>query len=453
MPRAAIYTRLSKDRPEERSRADQEADCRALCQVKGYAVAAVHTDLESGYRRSARRPGYEALLGDLEAGVVDAVVVWKLDRLTRQGIRQVGPLLDALEGAGAVLVSVHDSIDTSTAMGEGVLGLLASMAKGESEANSLRTRRAKAHHAANGRPKDGGPRAFGLTRDWFETVPEEVEAIHEAARRVLAGESLRRIVLDWRARGIRTSTNGQWSTQALRDLLRQPRLCGQRIHRGEVVAEGDWPTILDPPTCAKLRAVLDDPSRRHKGAGRHLLTGLLRCGKCGGRLRTSAPGGTRKYGCPPKPDGCNGVAILAEPLEELITEAVLIRLDTPALAQAMADMARDESDAHAVTELHARLDELAEMWSAGELSRREWLTAKEGVEQRLESAEAVLRRQTAGAALDQLEPGVLRASWTELNTDRRRAILAAVVNGVAIGPALRGRNRFDPKRVDVTWRA
>ncbi len=453
MPRAAIYTRLSKDRPEERSRADQEADCRALCQVKGYEVATVHTDLESGYRRTARRPGYQALLGDLETGMVDAVVVWKLDRLTRQGIRQVGPLLDALEDAGATLVSVHDSIDTSTAMGEGVLGLLASMAKGESEANSLRTRRAKAHHAANGRHKDGGPRAFGLTRDWSETVPAEAEAIREAAQRVLAGESLRGIVLDWRALGVRTSTGREWTAQALRNLLRQPRLCGQRVHRGEVVGEGDWPAILDAATCARLRLVLDDPGRRQQGVGRHLLTGLLRCGRCGARLRTSAPGGTRKYGCPPKPDGCNGVVILAEPLEELITEAVLIRLDSPALAEALAEAADDDSAAQAVIDLQARLDELAEMWAAGELSRREWLRAKEGVEQRLEVAEAALRRQTASATLDQFEPGVLRASWTELSTDRRRAVLAAVVERVTIGPAVRGRNRFDPERVDVTWRA
>ena len=76
--RAAIYTRLSKDRLEERSREDQEADCPALCAIKGFTVVTVHTDLESGYRRSARRPGYEARLEDLRAGAVDVVVIWKL---------------------------------------------------------------------------------------------------------------------------------------------------------------------------------------------------------------------------------------------------------------------------------------------------------------------------------------------------------------------------------------
>lgn len=452
MTRAAIYTRLSKDRPEERSRADQEADCRSLCRAKGYEVAETYTDLESGYRRNAHRPGYEALLDDLRAGLVDVVVVWKLDRLTRQGLRQVGPLLDALENAGATLLSVHDSIDTSTAMGEGVLGLLASMAKAESENISVRTRRAKLHHAKNGRHKDGGPRAFGLSRDWSTVIPEEAEAIQEAASRVLAGESLRGVVLDWQARGLRTSTGKEWSAQGLRQLLRQPRLCGQRVYAGEVVGDGDWPALLDATTCARLRDVLDDPSRRQQGSGRHLLTGLVRCGKCGGRLRTSTPGGTRKYGCPPKPEGCNGVAILAESLEELVTEAVLLRLDTPALAEALANAGDDDSAAQAVVTVQARLDELADMFAQGELSRREWLRAREGLERRLEAAEAAMRRESDAAALAGIE-GTLRASWPALSLDRQRAVLAAVVDRVVIGPAVRGRNRFDPERVDVVWRA
>ena len=168
---AAIYTRLSKDRAEERSREDQEADCRALCALKGLNVVALHTDLEPGYRRNARRAGYDALLDDLRAGAVDVVVIWKLDRLTRQGIRQIAPLLDVLEACKATLLSVHDPIDTSSAMGEGVLGMLASMAKQESENMSVRIRRSKRHHAEAGRHRAGGLRPFGLSRDWSELVP------------------------------------------------------------------------------------------------------------------------------------------------------------------------------------------------------------------------------------------------------------------------------------------
>ena len=222
--RAGIYTRLSKDKPEERSREDQEADCRALCRAKGLDVVVVHTDLESGYRRSAKRPGYDDLLVDLESGVIDAVVIWKLDRLTRQGIRQIAPLLDVLERCNAVLISVNDAIDTSTAMGEGVLGLLASMAKGESETMSLRIRRSKLHHAVNGRHADGGRRAFGLTADWTELVPDEAVMVTEAAARVLAGESLRGICLDWNAQGLPSSSGTTWKVPCLRSLLLSPRL-------------------------------------------------------------------------------------------------------------------------------------------------------------------------------------------------------------------------------------
>ena len=285
--RAAIYTRLSKDRLEERSGEDQEADCRALCTIRGFTVVTVHTDLESGYRRSARRPGYEALLEDLRTGAVDVVVIWKLDRLTRQGIRQIAPLLDVLEACAATLLSVHDPIDTSSAMGEGVLGMLASMAKQESENMSVRIRRSKRHHAEAGRHKDGGPRPFGITRDWSEVVADEAALIREAADRVLAAQSLRSIAADWQARGIATSraVSGRVRPSASSSCRSASTACGSRRR---VVAVGSWPRILDEAICARLRAVLTDPARR-PGPPVHsyLLTGLLRCGRCGARMRST----------------------------------------------------------------------------------------------------------------------------------------------------------------------
>jgi site-specific DNA recombinase len=452
MKRAIIYTRLSKDRPEERSRADQEADCTALCRAKGFEVLAVHTDLESGYRRTARRPGYEALLRDVQAGSTDAVVIWKLDRLTRQGIRQIAPLLEVLEQSGTILLSVHDPIDTSTAMGEGTLGLLASVAKQESENISVRTRRAKLHHAEKGRHKDGGPRPFGLTRDWSAVVPEEARLIRSAAERVLTGDSLRSIVMEWNRQGVVTSTGRSWSTQALRTLLLQRRLYGVREHDGRVVAKGTWPAILDETTSRRLSAVLTDPRRRSgRPAHSYLLTGFLRCSKCGGRMRSTHPsGGKRKYTCPPKPEGCNGIAILADDAEREVGAQVLIAMDSPRLREPLDDDdGGGEEFALAIAADEMKLEELAQDWAANRITRPEWLAARDAVQARLEQSRRRLAEIAVKLPLIQED---LSGRWEDLTFDEKRQVLGVVVDSIIVMPATRGRHFFDPERLSIKWR-
>ena len=50
-------------------------------------------------------------------------------------------------------------------------------------------------------------------------------------------------------------------------------------------------------------------------------------------------------------------------------------------------------------------------------------------------------------------PGALRGAWPKLDLDRRRLVLNAVLDRVMVGPAVRGRNRFDPDRVELVWRS
>ena len=121
-------------------------------------------------------------------------------------------------------------------------------------------------------------------------------------------------------------------------MMLSARISGQRSYRGEIVAQGDWEPIITPDHSARLRALLTDPARLTvRTVRRYLLSGgLLRCRPCGAVLVARPRGdGARRYVCakgPGKP-GCGGVAILAEPLEALIAEAVLYRLDTPELGR------------------------------------------------------------------------------------------------------------------------
>jgi hypothetical protein len=150
--------------------------------------------------------------------------------------------------------------------------------------------------------------------------------------------------------------------------------------------------------------------------------------------------------------------VVASPVEDLIVDAVLYRLDTPELADALAGRtARDERVA-AVAESLSRdreqFDELARLYGSTQISAREWLAARRPIEDRIRSAERLLASQSRGDALAGVvgQADRLRASWAELNLSRRHAIVSAVLDHAVIGPGTRGAQVFDPERVVPLWR-
>ncbi len=218
--------------------------------------------------------------------------------------------------------------------------ILGAVARSESDIKSRRIRRKHQELAEAGKLTGGGSRPYGYLADRRSLHPDEAPYLREAAARVVAGDSLRSVAGDFNARGIRTVSGRPWSTSVLARILRSARISARREHHGEITAAGDWQAIVSPDESDRLRAILGDPARRtNRTARRYLLAGLLRCGLCGATLvarpRTD---GSRRYICPKGPGqaGCGGIAVLSDPVEQLIAEAVLYRLDTPELVAALA---------------------------------------------------------------------------------------------------------------------
>ena len=112
--RAAIYVRISKDRTGAGlGVARQEEDCRALCERRGWLIARVYVDNDVSAYSGKPRPAWRELLADLEAGRMDAVVCWHVDRLTRSP-RELEDVIDLHDGQGIALATVTGEIDLST---------------------------------------------------------------------------------------------------------------------------------------------------------------------------------------------------------------------------------------------------------------------------------------------------------------------------------------------------
>ncbi len=402
------------------------------------------------------------MLDDLRGSFLDAVVVWDLDRLHRQP-RELEEFFDLCKAANvSKLASVSGDIDLSTHDGQFLARILGAVAAKESDDKSRRIRRKKEADAQAGKVSGGGSRPYGYEDDKLTVRESEAIVIRECAARLLAGEALRSICSGLNDRGVSTSTGGEWQAQTLRRMLLSARISGQREHKGEIVTDAEWPAIISPADSSRIRALLSDPDRRtNKVARRYLLVRLLRCGLCGETL-VSRPkqGGVRAYQCVKGPgfSGCNKIAVIAEPLEQFVVEAVLYRLDSPELAAAMSGEPGDPDAQRWQAEIdqsRQRLDVLAAMHGEGEISLSEWRAARTPIERKVTDAKKELGRLTRTTALaGQIgNSSELRERWGSLPLTRQHTIVAAVLDHITVAPARRGYNRFDPSRFTPVWRA
>lgn len=458
-----MYARISSDQDGTALGVQRQVeDCRKLAGELGWVVAEEYVDNDISAYSGKKRPAYEAMLEDLAAGRRDAVIVYHADRLTRRPI-ELEQFLEVVTAAGVCHVRFVAGAAVDVANGDGllVLRMLAAVAANESAAKSRRVRRKMDEVAAAGMPHGGSNRPFGYEADRITVNPAEAEVVRTMVARMLAGESARSIATWLNESGVASVSGKVWSTTTVRAIVTSPRIAGLRAHRGEVVGEAVWEAIISVEDHHKAIAQVEARKQtRRRAPQRYLLSGLLRCGKCNNRLYSSRRKNSRRYVCLSGPDhgGCGRLTVVAEPVEELITDAVLYRLDTPELADTLAGRVQADDEAAAVSEQvaadRARLDELAELYGQGAFSAREWMAARNPIEARISDAERRLARLTRSDTLAGLVGNGegLRGQWAELGLDRRHAIIGAVLDHAVIGPGVSGARSLDPGRVGPVWR-
>ena len=457
-----MYARISSDREgDSLAISRQLADCEALAKRRGWEVVERYVDSDASAYSGKRRPEYQRLLEEVDAGLIEAVIVYHADRLHRHP-RELEEFIDLCMRRGTKMATVSGDVDLSTHEGQLLARITGAVARKESDDKSRRIRRKHLEIAQAGRPSGGGTRPYGYESGHRAVRTAEAAIIRECADRALAGDSLRAICSDLNDRGVETVKGGKWRPQTLRRILMAAAISGQREHQGEIVAKAAWDAIITPAQTQRLRMKLGDPDRRtNRSARRYLLARLLRCGSCGTKLYSRPrDDGSRRYVCASGPafGGCGKITIMADPLEQFVVEAVLHRLDSPELAAALNGQPDDPQGAEWQAEIEAaqaQLDELAGMWANREISRQEWLAARAPIEQRQTLAKkrlAALNRTTTLADHIGSAAG-LRERWAGLTLTRQEQIVAAVLDHLVVGPGRRGYNRFDPSRLTPIWRA
>lgn len=455
--RAGVYCRISVEDADNPSLSpeSQRTECEKLCKANGYQVSKTYVDRGISAYSGARRPRYEAMLADVVAGKIDVVVAYSIDRLTREGVAGFARLAEVVTAAGAELITVHDpALNITSALGQGVAALMASIARMESERISTRVKTANLRELDAGLPHQGGNRAYGYTRRG-EVLPVEAAIIMEAAERLTAGESLRSIAEDLNGRGVPTSTGGTWRPESLARTLRSPRTAGMRTHHG-VLSAGSWPAILPLDQWTELLGTMGEPAaiRQDTRAG-HLLTGVVRCGVCNARLKVRQDSGRAfvRYYCPriPGTENCGGIVVSKGPTDRYVVAELLRYLEALNVPAVQVRRKREELK----TAILADEAELAE------LGRRRFVARTMGDDE-YEPLRAALRTQLMAskdelAALTRQEQAGRPAGddygawWAGLSAPEQRAVILANVATVRILPARRRGRTFDTGRIVIGW--
>lgn len=459
--RAIIYTRVSNDAAgRSRSTQDQEQECRAYCDTQGWPVAEVLCDQDIGASRwsGKQRPAYLKLQETLQPG--DVLVTWEASRAQRDlsayvQLRELCASKGILWCYSGRLYDLRDGDDRFTT------GLDALLSEKESEQTRTRVRRGMRAAAAAGKPHGRAPFGYQPKRDertgkaitWIPD-PGEASIVQTMAQRVLAGESIAAVTKDLTDRaipapGYNGATVKPWSRVQVRNMLASPTYAGLRVHKGET-SEGNWEPLISEDDHRILVGLLSDPARlTHRGTGpRHLLTGIAKCGVCGGPVRWVSATPRAKspaYACERK---C--VRRRAELVDELVVQVVLLRLERvdPAgfdvqsvgAAEALAE-AKD---------LRARLDGFTDQAADGGLSP----SALARIEGKLLPQIAAAERKASmsmNPLVGQIVGRAARERWELMPLIDRRQLIDGCVT-VAILKSSVGTRRFTPDDVRIEWK-
>lgn len=479
MTRYALYLRQSKDSEGNELAINRQRDmCTGLVAKRGGMIAFEYVDNDVSASSAKPRPAYQRLVSDVQAGRVDVVVAWNLDRLTRRP-REIEDWLDWHEAHGVNLLTSEEreEVDLTTDAGRMMLRIRAAVARQEVERKGRRQRESN-EQSRELRIPAGGRRAFGYTKlspgaksvkatrrgadgmeypaYGHEPLEPEASAVRQGFDSLLAGASLASIATAWNRAGLATTNGTAWIATAVRVVLTNPRYAAQIAEPRKPTTQttahyiaaakagetrpGSWEPLVPVETWLAACELLRDPARRtSSGAPRRwLLSGIATCGAegCGEPMKAGA---TRNavpvYRCSATPH----LSRKAADADLYVIGRVIERFTDPRSAAALGDAMHAKSTPD-VKALKAKLlaAQRSEAALATMLARQEIspAAARPAIrEARANVAALTSQIEDAGRGdvlAPLLEADDVAAAWDARGVDEQRAIVRALWSSVVM---------------------
>lgn len=444
------YARVSTENQlENYSIPQQEQRLTAYALAKGWELCKIFID--GGYSGgNMERPGLQELLHIVEAGGVDAVLVYKLDRLSRSQKDTLLLIEDGFLAHGTDFISINENFDTSTPFGRAMIGMLSVFAQLERDQITERFTMGRVGRSRAGYFHGGGNSPTGYRYEQGELVVDPYQAlqVQEAFRLFLDGGTINGV-----SRQLATQFSPSWTPGKVRTVLKNDLYTGHVHFKGQSYP-GRHPPIIDEESFQLAAKRLAEQSRRgEKSAFRakYLLSGLLVCGSCGARYAAghgsyrcySRAKSTPKYIVDPH---CPGPDWPIPQLDSLILGQLQLLLGQPGAAALLESTPAPPSTTGNIParleEISVQQERLAELFQMG-LLPKDTLTRRA---QALSLEQKTLLAQLELAQPNPPPPGQeIETFWRgffSAEVEIQRAFLAGVIRQIEV----------EPGRVVIQWR-
>ncbi len=431
----------------------------------------------------------EQVITKVEAGDVQAVLVWKYSRAARDR-RRWAVALDRIEVAGGVLESATEQLDTTTSTGRLARGMLAELAAWEAEVRAEQWAEVHRNRSARGLPISGGARlGYRLTEQrTYQPDPVVAPIVAELYRRYLAGTGVAALTEWLHDRGVTSAKTGRpWSVRGLR-LAMDAGFPAGLLHSGgypdprtgkrvpDRWEPGAHPPIIDAVTWQRyqrerrMRPGFGLPAERRVAEPRTPYSAVTRCSGCGHAMRSRRAGGSMRAAWGARPyalqcgtRGCPDPAFvtiakvetavldwLAPHATDLDTHAALAVAEQAERSTAKADRTRLGREQLRVEQ---RLLDAARSHSSGLYDDPTYATIRDELAGQRGRLREAADRLTAVAEHPGTDPAVLRellGQWHTLSTARRREALRDLRITVTVGKDAALQGRREQSQVTVT---
>ncbi|MDD5599504.1 MAG: recombinase family protein, partial [Victivallaceae bacterium] len=230
-----------------------------------------------------KRPALQKLLADAEAGLVDVIIVYKIDRLSRS-IVDFAELSGKLDDWGVSFVSVTQEINTSTSSGRMMLNILMTFAQYEREIIAERIKDKMSAQRRKGMWTGGVvPYGYQPIDRKLRIIEAEAEVIRWIYQRFTEVQSPKQIALELNRRDVLTKYGKKWDRAYIARILANQLYVGKIKYQG-IIYDGEHEGIIEPELWERVREIANsnnpvkDPKGRIESAAP--LKGILRCGHC-----------------------------------------------------------------------------------------------------------------------------------------------------------------------------
>lgn len=299
--RCAVYTRKSSEEGLEQEfnslHAQREACESYIASQRSEGWVLVRDQYDDGgiSGGTLERPGLKRLLADIEDGLVDVVVVYKIDRLSRS-LMDFSKLVEVFDRNGVTFVSVTQSFNTTTSMGRLTLNILLSFAQFEREVTAERIRDKVRASRMKGMWMGGCP-PLGYEVKSRKLVENPVDAVQVRwvfARFIEIGSGTL-LARELAERGVTTSRGHRVDKKFIYRMLNNRVYIGDAVHKGTSYP-GEHKAIIDRDVWDKVHAILTESPRKRAARTRADTPALLRGLLYGPDGAAFSPTHTRKGG-------------------------------------------------------------------------------------------------------------------------------------------------------------